>query len=116
MFFYQEINNKDHLGIANLINFNTDTFDIFNSEFINKIKDLREVGRFKVTTEVNRPDLVSYSMYGSVRFWRFILMYNDLNFSSDIVSGLILKQFDVSELTALIYELKSKKKDNKVLY
>lgn len=113
--FYFENKSDNQLSICNLIDYNTDCYDIFNSEFLIKLKDLPEIGRYEIKTEDSRPDLLSFNIYGDLSYWRYILWYNDINFSTDVKKGLIIKLFSPSDLSALIYNLKQMKKFNKVL-
>ena len=60
--------------------------DFNNFEFVNK------PSKFLVTAKyVNRPDLISYSVYGSSDYWWMICKFNGIcNVFTELISGVVI--------------------------
>jgi len=54
----------------------------FNQEFFKLPYFIREISR----SDVGRPDLISYEVYGDTDFWHYILLFNSI---ADPINGLV---------------------------
>ncbi len=64
------------------------TFDSLNSYWLYAIPLLPLQGTYKITLEENKPDLLSYNLYGDTQYWWIILWYNYLAKPTDLTVGL----------------------------
>lgn len=85
--------------------FETPVYDILFSYFWNAVVGLPQGGKFIVSGEENRPDLVSYKIYGTTQYWWIILYYNSLVHNEEITAGLELKYPLLSDLESLYFKL-----------
>lgn len=93
MFF---INNNvklsDKYDLAKFIEFDDDyVFDALNSYILYQLPRLAPSGEYVVSSEANRPDLLSYAVYGDTSYWWILMWYNQLLKPQDIVVGLKIK-------------------------
>lgn len=105
--------NKDYSSdekydIAKFMEYQTDNYDVLTSYMLNNIKSLPTSGVFKISVEEERPDLISYKIYGTVTYWSLILLYNDIVDLSELKSGKSINYFDVRDFENLYYDLTTK--------
>lgn len=84
------------------------TVDILTSYFIIELQKLQPSGVFQVSSEIYRPDLISYKIYGHVQFWWIILIYNDLISPWELTVGKELSFPSLDDLENLYFSLKVK--------
>lgn len=84
-------------------------YDHLTSELIDAILDLSPRSTFTVTTEVFRPDLISYSIYRSTDYWQIILMYNGIVDVGNLVAGTVLRYPGLQELESILLRYLAKK-------
>lgn len=82
-------------------------FDVLASYFWNKIPDLPLGGNYLVVGEANRPDLISYRIYGDTQYYWIIMIYNGISFNEDIIMGLQLSYPSLKDLEDLYFKLNS---------
>jgi hypothetical protein len=80
-------------------------FDILDSYFINQLTKLPSIGTFRVTTELNRPDIVSYKIYGHVQYWWIIMLFNEIYDELELTYNTVLKYPSLPALEDLYFEL-----------
>jgi Base plate wedge protein 53 len=85
--------------------FESPVYDILFSYFWNEVVSLPQGGVFTVSGEENRPDLVSYKIYGNTQYWWIILLYNGLSHNEEVVAGLELKYPLLIDLESLYFKL-----------
>lgn len=98
---------KDRYDLGKLIEWNEDNFDVLNSYFLENLKTLPTKGVFTITVEEERPDLISYKIYGTVLYTHLIMLYNDIIDLSDLKTGRSLNYFSVADLESLYFSLKT---------
>jgi len=86
----------------------TDNFDVLTSAFLQQLKGLPVRGQFTVQTEENRPDLVSFGVYGTTQHWAIILFFNDIFEIEELKTGKVLNIPALDEIEDLLFTLKSK--------
>lgn len=88
-----ETKTQDKYDMAKFLDFdNSGTFDCLNSYMLYALPKLPAVGEYKITpADVNRPDMLSYNLYGGTQYWWIIMQYNSLSHPSDLKLGLKIK-------------------------
>ena len=68
-------------------------FDIIDSEFLRKLKNLKKYKTYTVTVEEGRPELISERIYGlgQTQFWWILMVLNELRLPKDLKRGLVLR-------------------------
>jgi hypothetical protein len=103
---------NEKYSIEKFMPFLDDNFDVLDSYFFQKIKELPEFGIFTISTEEERPDLIAYRIYNNVFYWWLIMFYNDMVETSELKTGVRLRYFDLRDLESLFYSLKSLQSGN----
>lgn len=96
-------------------------FDILDSYLFEKvsryfkeqtsIKDLAIDGYFEVTTQEYRPDQISAEIYdGETQYWWLLMEFNDLIDIFQIVSGLRMKYFSLTQLEDIYFSLNGRQR------
>lgn len=108
MFFYINLEDdyKLRFDLGKFLNFENDTYDPLTSNLIENIKSLSNGGVFKVKSEENRPDQISYRIYDDTQYWWVIMLYNDILDVEDIEIGMVLSYPDADELDSFYFSLK----------
>lgn len=91
--------------MAKFMEFNVG-YDFVNSWFLNKVMLLPTLGRYYIKDEENRPDLISYRIYGTTELWWLVLLYNDLVNNGDVTIGKTIKYPSLSDLEALFHRIR----------
>lgn len=92
---------------AKLLPWNVDNYDVLNSYFLQNLNTLPVSGKFTISVEEYRPDLISYNIYGTVYYWEILMLYNNITDFTQLTSGVILNYFSARDLETLYYNLKS---------
>lgn len=88
--FYIDLdtNTADRFDLAKFLDFTDDgIFDPLNSYLLYQIPLLPSIGTYTIRKEENRPDLLSYTLYGDTQYWWIILWYNSLYKPEDLKVG-----------------------------
>ena len=86
----------------------SDNYDILTSAILIEIRNISPTGRFIVSGQDGRPDLISYEIYKDVQYWWIILLYNELSSISELITGMELKYPSQSDLEQYYFSLKSR--------
>lgn len=106
-----ETQTTDKYDMAKFIEFADDgVFDCLNSYFLYQIPLLPLIGYYTIRTEENRPDLLSYTLYGDTQYWWIIMHYNNLLKPQDLKSGVIIKYPSLSSIEQLYLSASLNKK------
>lgn len=92
---------------AKFMEYANSTFDIINSYFVFMLKSLRVYGEYVVQTQENRPDLVSFSIYGNTQYWWILLLYNNIFNFEELPANTTLQYPSLASLEDLYFNLKS---------
>lgn len=76
-------------------------FDSINSYILLSIPQLPLAGTFVIGKEANRPDYISYSIYGDTQFWWVIMWYNRCFKPQDLKEGIEIRYPSLSALNQL---------------
>ena len=97
---------KERYDMGKFMNYDVG-YDMLDSYFMSKIKSLRVHGQYAVQSEENRPDVLSYKIYGDTQYWWILLMYNSLLEPDELVAGLVIQYPYLGAIEDLYFELKS---------
>ena len=106
-YFNPEYISKERYDLAKLMPFDIDNFDVLNSYFLENFGSLQTQGVFTITVEEERPDLISYKIYGSVQYSNLVMLYNNILDLSELKTGVVLNYFSISDLESLYFSLRS---------
>ena len=79
--FYVNTENSvdNRFNFPNFIEFKNNVYDTMDSVMTGEIRKLPSAGVYNVRSlEDQRPDLVSYNIYGTIEYWWIILRYNGM--------------------------------------
>ena len=88
--------------------FVTDNFDPLTSTLLREIRDLPLFGRFNVSNEEGRPDLVSFRVFGDTQYWWALMVYNDITKVDDVINGTVINYPSLASLEDLFFSLKAR--------
>jgi hypothetical protein len=86
----------------------TDNYDPLTSNFLKRLLELPIRGQRKIEGEENRPDLVSYRIFGDSQYWWIVLMYNRKLITDTFTNGEDIVFPSLTELENLLFSLKAK--------
>lgn len=98
---------KKRLDMGKFMEYTSSAHDILNSYLVNEIPKLSESGKYTVSVEERRLDLISYNIYGDTQYWWILMLYNSIFEISDVISGVILGFPSLNDLESLFFSLKS---------
>lgn len=108
------INNDLHsitrYDMSKFMEFDQDDFCILDSYFCTQLSRLQYVGTIAVTTQENRPDLLSYDIYGDTMYWWILMLYNNLTSPNELKAGLIVAYPSLNSIENLYFTLSTKQK------
>ena len=117
MFFYnQKLENITDTGLIQEEHFfkfdeKNACYDMFDNTFINSFMKLKSIGNYVITSnDEKRPDLISYNIYNTVKYWWLLILYNEILDSDELKKDKQLKYFDINDLNKLIMDLSIKQK------
>ncbi len=98
-FFYNyDVKNRERFQYERFSEWTEDFYDVFNSSFLNIINEIEPAGEFLVTKDAKRIDVISYEIYGNVKYWWMLLEFNGIVDQFSIKIGDTLKFFNLTDL------------------
>lgn len=85
-----EINTTDKFDMCKFMDMSSDgAFDCLNSYLLYALPKIPYIGYITVSNvQANRPDMLSYAIYGTTQYWWLLMLYNNLLSPYDIEVGL----------------------------
>ena len=85
-------------------------YDPYDSYFMEQLQALPLKGIYTIATKAaeNRPDNISYLIYGQTMYWHLILWYNNIMNYTDLIVGTQLGYPELKDLETLYFQLKSR--------
>ena len=99
---------KSRFDFSKFMHWNIDNYDPLTSNMLFKLKDIPVGGRYVISGEEGRPDLISYRIYGDVQYWWLLMFYNKILDPEDLINGMVLQYPDADELDTFYFTLKTK--------
>ncbi len=65
--------------------------DSLSSYMLYQLPKLPVHGYYKIVTEIGRPDMLAYHIYGDTQYWWVLMWYNSLLSPNDLTAGLEIK-------------------------
>lgn len=109
LFYISSSNSGQRFDMSNFMEY-TDNYDSITSEFFRELKNIQPVGKYEVQNEENRPDALSYKIYGDTQYWWILLFYNDKLTNEDIKNGDMISYPSINDLEILYFSLKSRER------
>lgn len=102
--FYLDNNTvtTDKYDMAKFMDFDEyGVFDSLNSYMLYQIPLLQTIGYYTLRTEMNRPDMLAYNIYGDTQYWWVLMWYNNLLKPQDLKAGMKIKYPSLSAIEQL---------------
>ena len=105
---------KERFDLQKFVGFSEDVYDYLDSYFIEQVNKLPVFGKTIVQIEENRPDLVSYRIYGTTQFWYILMIYNGMVSPFDLTEGQELNYPRIEDIEKLYFSLNALQRKNVV--
>lgn len=105
---------KERFDLQKFVGFSEDVYDYLDSYFIEQVNRLPVFGKTIVQIEENRPDLVSYRIYGTTQFWYILMIYNGMVSPFDLTEGQELNYPKIEDIEKLYFSLNALQRKNVV--
>jgi len=93
---------NDKYDMAKFMDFSDEgVFDSLNSYMLYQIPRLPLAGQYTLKKHENRPDLISYDIYGDMQYWWIIMWYNHFVKPQDFKIGRVIKFPSISAVEQL---------------
>lgn len=108
-YFYNFDNkNRERFQYERYAEWSDECYDVLNSHFLNTLKEMKPEGEFLVTADEQRIDIISYLIYGDVKYWWILLEYNDIIDQFTLKVGDTIKFFKLSDLESKYFSMINK--------
>lgn len=104
MFTIRNYTSKERYSLEKFLDFQTDCYDVINSPFLAKIKQLPTTQYYDVNSGYKDIDMISQQVYNSPFYSFYILFYNDLT-TEVVPENTTLNLFSLKDLDNLYYSL-----------
>jgi len=99
---------SDRFDKARFSLWDIDIYDTLNSFMWNQLSKLPSRGSFTISSEVSRPDIIAYRIYGTVALWWVVMLYNGLSKHEQLIQGMTLNYPSIQDIEALYLSLPAK--------
>ena len=104
---------NDKYDLAKFMDFDAEwSFDMFSSYLLYQIPQLPLAGTYVIRKEMNRPDMLSYNLYGDTQCWWILMWYNHFLKPQDIKSGVTVRYPSLSSIETLYMNASLQQKVN----
>lgn len=100
-----EIETPTRFDIAKFFRFTGIGFEVLDSAMLQLVSELPVSGYFTITTQAERPDLLSWDIYNSVDYWWVLLLYNGINRVKDLTIGKVISYPSLDSLASFYLNL-----------
>lgn len=104
MFSFRNYKSDETYDLGKYLDFKVDVYDVINSPFLLKLKQLPVVAYYEVDKRYRDIDLISVDAYGSSFLTFYIQFYNDI-FDTVMPEGTTLKLFSIDDLNKLCSDM-----------
>lgn len=104
MFTVRNFPSDESSALEKVINFTDDCYDVLNSPFLNKLKDLPVWKTYEVNSGHKNLDQISQRMYSSPYYTYYIMYYNSL-LTEIVPDDTVLNLFNLNDFNNLYQQL-----------
>lgn len=97
----------ESFDMGQFFNFLVDNFDPLTGQFQYQLLSLPVNGEYLIQGNVERPDAISFLIYGDPQYWWVLLMYNGINDVNGIATGTTISYPSLDDLEDLLFSLKA---------
>lgn len=97
----------ESFDMGQFFNFLVDNFDPLTGQFQYQLLNLPVNGEYLIQGNVERPEAISYLIYGDPQYWWVLLMYNGINDVNGIATGTTISYPSLDDLEDLLFSLKA---------
>lgn len=111
MFYINDIESPDRYGLSKLLEYNkVGDYNTLSSIFVQELRNLPL--KSYITSKAERPDLLSYNIYGDTQFAWVLMVYNNcFDFTDGTFSaGAQVKYPSIENLEKVIFTLKARQR------
>lgn len=88
MFYIQSgLETERKFDMIKFFDFDYDNIDSLNNYISLILPKLPVQGTYQITSEIGRPDLISYNIYQDTQYWWLLLLYNNILDINDLQTG-----------------------------
>ena len=109
-----EIDFKDRFDMQKFVQMSENVYDLLDSYFALKVKELPQYGLTNIQGEEAHPDFLSYRIYGSANFWYILMLYNDYIDVFEMKEGDMIKYPKLEHVEELYFKLNILQKNKTV--
>jgi hypothetical protein len=102
-----DIETEERFDITKFMNY-SDNYDVLTSDFLENITKLPLGGKYAVSGEEKRPDLLSYKIYNDTQYWWCLMIYNGIPNANLITNGMTILFPTIDTLENFYFNLKVK--------
>ena len=109
MFYLSDEKKESRYDLSLFMEFvpSAETFDVLSSHFIKELLKLPVNGEHRVLKDENRPDLISWRIYGTTQHWWILMLYNRKWFFQDVNLGDVFEYPSLQSIEDLYFRLKA---------
>lgn len=105
-FINTTIEDVERFDFSKFMKLENGAFDPMTSNVLRELKNLPLGGRIRVEGKDNRPDLISFDVYGTTQYYWVIMVYNGLQSFTDVKHGMELTYPSLNSLDDYFFNLK----------
>ena len=91
---------------SHVVEFRDGMYDDFTSYFLTELKKQPSAGFYTIAI-ARRPDVYSYDIYQTTRYWHILLEYNNIVLLNSLTAGLRLEYPPLAALENIYFSLNS---------
>lgn len=93
--------------MGQFFDYENSNFDPLTGEFQYMVQNLDVAGDWLIQQGYERPDIISYQIYGDPQYWWILMQYNGISDVNQITVGTVLSYPSIADLESLLFSLKS---------
>jgi len=106
-FYMRAYNSEEKYDISRFMDYKEGVYDVIDSPFINRLRQLPTVQYYYVNNGYREIDLISQQVYGTP-FLAYVIQFYNGDFREVFPEDAVLKLFSLENLNELYYELYAK--------
>lgn len=105
---------KTRYDLAKFMEWNNNCYDVLTSYFLENMPELEVLSTNIVTVEEQRPDLISFNVYGNTQYWWILMNFNAFVSIDEFINSVDYNIPSISSLEDMYFSLKSLERLNAV--